>query len=210
MKKRIVCFGDSNTWGYNPISANRFDENTRWTGCLSNLLGNEYTVIEEGLNSRTNVMDDPYNAVMAGVTYLEPCIKSHKPFDLLIIMLGTNDTKLIYNAPSECIARGAERLIKIANTSTCGINDNPPKVLLVCPPYVKDSKVFASVFNDESIKKSKDLAYYYEQVAIKQGCYFMDASKFVETSPIDGIHLDENGHKVFAQEMYKKVKELIG
>ena len=91
MKKRILCFGDSNTWGYNGENGERFDEYIRWTGRLQRLLGSEYTVIEEGQNGRTTVWDDPIENRLAGLTYLWPCMESQSPFDLIIIMLGTND-----------------------------------------------------------------------------------------------------------------------
>ena len=100
MKKRIVCFGDSNTWGYNALESSRYGEEIRWTGRLQRLLGEEYTVIEEAQNGRTTVWDDPIENRLAGLTYLWPCMESHSPFDLLIIMLGTNDTKLYFNVPA--------------------------------------------------------------------------------------------------------------
>ncbi len=89
--KTIVCFGDSNTWGFAPISKARYDRDTRWPGVLRNALGGGYLVIEEGQNGRTTVWDDPIEANKNGATYLLPCLESHKPLDLLIIKLGTND-----------------------------------------------------------------------------------------------------------------------
>jgi len=209
MKKRILCFGDSNTWGFNPESGNRFNEEQRWTCLLQTLLGSDYTVIEEGENCRTNVVKDPYKGVMAGIDYLVPCLHSHKPFDLIILMLGTNDTKNIYGAPSDCIAMGQERLIKLINSSDSGIDNNPPKILLIAPPYIKEKNGFPSVFDQEAVNKSHELAKHYETLALKYQISFLDASKFVETSDIDGVHLDINGHKVFAEKIYEKVKEII-
>ena len=86
MKKRILCFGDSNTWGY-MTSGGRFDEETRWPMRLEKLLGPEYTVIEEGFNGRTCVFDDPIEGgYKSGLTYLPPCVMSHSPLDLVILM----------------------------------------------------------------------------------------------------------------------------
>jgi lysophospholipase L1-like esterase len=86
--KRILCYGDSNTWGYDPVTQERFDKNERWTGQLSQMLGGNYDVIEEGLNGRTTVWDDPIEGYKNGRDYLIPCLESHKPLDLVIILLG--------------------------------------------------------------------------------------------------------------------------
>ena len=91
--RRILCFGDSNTWGYDPATGERFDEQTRWTGVLQAALGGDYTVIEEGLNGRTTVWDDPIEGHKNGHEYLVPCLETHRPLDLVVLMLGTNDLK---------------------------------------------------------------------------------------------------------------------
>ncbi|MBQ4416282.1 MAG: acylhydrolase, partial [Butyrivibrio sp.] len=92
-RRRILCFGDSLTWGYDPVKQNRIDEDSRWTGVLQNLLGDGYRVIEEGQNGRTIATDDPAEGEKNGLRYVIPCIESHKPLDLMIVMLGTNDLK---------------------------------------------------------------------------------------------------------------------
>ena len=111
MKKRILCFGDSNTWGYIAVKGERYDEDTRWTGRLSKMLGDGCTVIEEGLNGRTTVWEDFVENHMSGLEYLWPCMETHKPFDLIVIMLGTNDTKCYFGAQARSIADGAGRLL---------------------------------------------------------------------------------------------------
>jgi lysophospholipase L1-like esterase len=135
--KSIVCFGDSNTWGYIPATGKRYPKEIRWTNILQQELGNEYEIIEEGLNGRTTVWDDPidadYDANRNGKAYLGACIKSHFPLDLIIIMLGTNDLKVRYSVTAEDIAKSAGRLAKMVNESDCGIDGKPPKVLLVSP-----------------------------------------------------------------------------
>ena len=91
--KRILCFGDSNTWGWNPANKERFDENSRWTGILKNKLGENYDIIEEGLNGRTTVWDDPIEGYKNGKKHLPSCLESHRPLDIVVLMLGTNDLK---------------------------------------------------------------------------------------------------------------------
>ncbi len=114
MKKRILCFGDSNTWGY-MTSGGRFDEETRWPMRLGKLLGPEYTVIEEGFNGRTCVFDDPIEGgYKSGLTYLPPCVMSHSPLDLVILMLGTNDLKKRFGMTAFTIGGGVTALVKAA------------------------------------------------------------------------------------------------
>lgn len=91
--KNILCYGDSNTWGYDAETKNRFPPDVRWTGILKRTLGEGYHVIEEGLNGRTTVWDDPIEGYKNGREYLIPCLESHRPLDLVIIMLGTNNLK---------------------------------------------------------------------------------------------------------------------
>ena len=110
--KRILCFGDSNTYGHNPATEGRFDETVRWTKQLSRILGEKYLVVEEGLNSRTAAItpeDEPY---LNGLTYLSPCVRSHQPLDLVILMLGTNDMKTCFSMTPERIAEEIRSLIR--------------------------------------------------------------------------------------------------
>ena len=100
MKKHIVCFGDSNTHGYCAMNDGRFDENERWTCLLQKELGEDYLILEEGLSGRTTCFNDPLFEGLSGLDYIYPCLMSHEPVDLLIIMLGTNDTKERFGASS--------------------------------------------------------------------------------------------------------------
>ena len=91
--KSILCYGDSNTYGLMPDSPDRYPRDVRWTGILQKKLGEDYYVIEEGLSGRTTLWDDPIEEHKNGKKYLLPCLDSHKPVDLVILMLGTNDLK---------------------------------------------------------------------------------------------------------------------
>lgn len=95
--KRVLCFGDSNTWGYIPASGKRHPVGIRWTTLLQEKLGSDFEVIEEGLNSRTTDMNDPKHVGKNGLAYLRPCLETHDPIDLIILMLGTNDMKERFN-----------------------------------------------------------------------------------------------------------------
>lgn len=105
-KKRVLCYGDSNTWAPDMDSGGRLNDSDRWTGRLAQHLGKDWTIIEEGLSGRTTVLDDPYEPFRNGRQYLTPCLLSHQPLDLVIVMLGTNDLKSRFNVTAEDIGRG--------------------------------------------------------------------------------------------------------
>ena len=108
--RTVLCYGDSNTWGYDPATRTRYPPHVRWTGVLATRLGAEYRVVEEGLNGRTTRWDDPIEPGRNGLTYLRPCIESHQPLDVIIIMLGTNDLKRRFDLSASDIAQSAAAL----------------------------------------------------------------------------------------------------
>ena len=108
---RILCFGDSNTYGYIPDGSGRYSEDIRWTGLLQKKLASEATVIEEGLCGRTTVFQDELRAGRRGSELLPVLLESHYPLNLVTVMLGTNDCKTVYGASAEVIGKGVEQLI---------------------------------------------------------------------------------------------------
>jgi lysophospholipase L1-like esterase len=206
--KTILCYGDSNTWGYDPVTQKRLPRDARWPGVLRNTLGEDYLVIEEGLNGRTTVWDDPIELDKNGATYLRPCIQTHKPLDLVIIMLGTNDLKTRFCLNSYDIASGAGVLVDIVLKSNTGINAEAPEVLLMAPPatvYFPDTQIFAG-----AEKKSKDFSNQYRRVVNEKGCHFLDAGEHAESSPLDGIHLESDMHERLGLAVSAKVREILG
>ena len=214
MKKRIICFGDSNTWGYNPTNGTRYDENTRWPMVLQKLLGDDYQIIEEGQNGRTIANADPWEwGCKCGMDYILPMVESHKPFDLLIIMLGSNDLKAKFHLPAGDIAGSLQNMLMKTVSYLkfqCGIQ---PKILIVSPPYLGDdleSSPFAPFFDVKSaIDNSKHLAYWYELVAKQFECDFFDAATVCKAGSVDCLHLMEEGHKNLAEGIYRKTLELL-
>lgn len=213
MKKRIICFGDSNTWGFNPTDGSRYDEYTRWPMVLQNLLGDEYQIIEEGQNGRTIANSDPWEwGCKCGMDYILPMVESHKPFDLLIIMLGSNDLKAKFHLPAGDIAGSMQNLLMKTKNFLhyqCGID---PKILIVAPPYLGEnlaSSPFAPFFDvDSAIENSKRLAYWYELVAKQFECEFLDAATLCKAGEVDCLHLMPEGHKDLAEGIYRKILEI--
>lgn len=206
--KRIVCFGDSNTWGYDPVNLCRYPNDIRWPGVMQRELGNGYEVIEEALNGRTTVWEDPIEEHKCGKDHLIPVIKSHQPFDLLIIMLGTNDLKKRFSLSAFDIAQGAGTLVGIARTTDDAIGGNAPDVLLIAPPKTGKLTDFAYMFEGAG-EKSGRFAIEFQRVADEMGCHFLDAGAVIETSDVDGIHLDETNQRKLGLAVAKKVQEII-
>ena len=189
----ILCYGDSNTWGYEPGTGERYAKQERWTGVLQKVLGSEYNVIEEGQSGRTTVWDDPIEGYKNGKSYLPVCLETHKPLDLVIIMLGTNDLKKRFSLPAQDIARGAGVLIDIVKKSDCGRNENPPKTLLMSPPPLGKITDLAEMF-EGALEKSKKLSEHYKAIAQEHACEFFNTSSVIRSSDIDGVHLEGKEH----------------
>lgn len=219
MKKHILCFGDSNTHGYcaDPSdcadsSLGRYNEDERWTCLLQKYLGDEYLVIEEGLSGRTTVFHDPLHEGLCGIYYLSPCLKSHEPIDLLVIMLGTNDTKERFSANAYAIGKGMERLVISAKNTDCWAK-NEPNILVICPPPIGEGLLSSPVvfeMGESSVEKSRELAAFYEMSCSLLNVHFLDAGEAgVTFSEIDFMHLNKASHAKLAEILNKLIPTLL-
>ena len=206
--KTIVCFGDSNTWGYDPVTKERLGRDARWTGVMWQTLGEGYAVIEEGLNGRTTLWDDPIEGYKNGKDYLIPCLETHRPFDLMTIMLGTNDLKKRFSVSAYDIASSAGVLVDIVKNSDAGLNRNPPKVLLLAPPPVTKLTDFAQMF-EGSQEKSKRFAEEFRRTAAEHGCELLDTSTVIVSSDLDGIHFEAAEHQKLGRAVAAKIKQML-
>lgn len=215
--KTIVCYGDSNTHGYDPRNGGRYAYHIRWPGQLQMLLGREeYYVIEEGLNSRTTVHSDVcYDDNKSGVDLLPAILKSHMPVDLLIIMLGSNDMKQRFSMGAAEIARSAALLVSTAKNVSASKNPSgkPCHILLIAPPPItealRDGGCYCE-FGDRALRISAELSGWYARVANSQRVAFLDAAELVTPSDIDGLHLTPEGHTLLAQAVAEKCREILG
>ncbi len=207
--KTILCYGDSNTWGWNPLTLQRYAPNERWPGVLQQALGEEYKVIEEGLNGRTTVWDDPIEGYKNGKNYLIPCLETHRPLNLVIIMLGSNDLKMRFSLSAYDIANGVGVLVDAVQKSAAGPGGNAPSVLLMAPPLLKELSEFAEMF-EGAAAKSKQFARHYQRVAEEFGCEFLDTSRIIVASNIDGVHLELSEHQKLGQAVAVEVKRFLG
>ena len=204
----IMCYGDSNTYGYNP-EGGRYNKEERWPDILQSLLGSNYHVIPEGLNGRTTAFD-PVNtfAWKNGAAHLDPILATNKPLDYIVFMLGTNDCKYTDDLSLEEITGGMEKLIEQCEYLCPILQDSMPKIILVSPPKIGDnveSTNAADEFDATSIEKSVQLGVEYEKLAKKHNCIFVSITDIAEVSEIDGVHLTRNGQKTVAEEIYKVI-----
>ena len=210
MTKVVVCFGDSNTWGAKPDGSGRFAPDVRWTGVLQRELGADYKVIEEGLNGRTTNIDDTIEEDRNGRRHLPSLLESHRPFDLIVIMLGTNDLKTRNNRNAADIAQSAAKLADLARRSMCGPDGGAPKVLLMAPPATVEAGHGLDALFVGSLEKSKQFPQQYAFWADAIGAEFLDAGSVIVSSPIDGIHFDPEAHETLGRAVAAKVKAILG
>ncbi|MEI0532053.1 SGNH/GDSL hydrolase family protein [Brachyspira pilosicoli] len=208
----ILCYGDSNTFGFIPTLNKRYSIDERWTGILQNILGNDYRVIEEGLCGRTTVFDDPFEPGRNGMAYIEIALDTHKPLDLVILSLGTNDVKVHFSATSNLITEGIKRIIFKIRNSEDSMEYKKPEILLLAPPPVGE-KVHAlydfSGFNQNSIKISKELAAKYKLLAEQEKVHFFDLGSIVKFTEEDQVHLDKESHKIIAENLAMEIKNIF-
>lgn len=209
--RTVVCFGDSNTFGQIPGVAQmvRYGHGERWPGVMRQALGSDWYVVEEGLCGRTTVSDDPIEGdYKNGRRYLRPCLLSHLPVDLLIIMLGTNDLKVRFHKPASEIAMGVACLVHDTLDMHCGPGGATPEILVVAPPpLLEDLHDWQPVFAG-GFEKSRELALEFEYVADTLGVHFFDAGKVAASSSADGFHLDAEGHRSLGAALAAEVQAI--
>lgn len=204
--KRILCFGDSNTWGEIP-KGQRYPIDNRWTGLLQKYLGNAFEVVEEGLCARTTDIDDPKEAGRNGLTYLAPCLRSHNPLDVVILMLGTCDLKERYRRTPERIFKGIENLVKAVLKISWNKKLLPAKIILLSPPLLIES------INQDKYRgceaKAKFLGKGYQEIANKYKLLFIDLVNEIEPSKTDGAHLEPEAHEKIAKLLTSEINSLL-
>lgn len=214
--RSVLCFGDSNTFGYDPqgvASGTRFryPVDVRWPGVLQGLLGPDWRIVEEGLCGRTTVHRDPFEGGLCGLDELPVALASAQPIDCIVLMLGTNDMKTCFNLAANDIARGVESLVLAIKRFPWAVGCWEPMILVVSPPHIGEGvrNVVLSSFGEHSVRVSHEVAEAYRVVADEQGCAYLDASKVCEPSPIDHIHMTPQGHGELARAVAKAIGEMF-
>lgn len=201
--KKILCYGDSNTFGYNPVDNSRFEK--RWTSLLKQYLGNDYEILEEGACDRTGFVYNPKGDLFSAQKHFPALFSNIKNIDILILAVGTNDLQFQYDISFDSVKEGLEKLIKTAQEKTGHIILIPPVIL-----YEKVLEGFFSFqFDAKSVIKSQTIGEIYKQFSDKYNLDFFDINEYTKPSDFDGLHYDENGHKIIAEKLAEYILNLF-
>lgn len=215
-KRQILCYGDSNTWGYTPGSGLRYPANRRWTGVMAQQLGVRYQVLEAGLNGRTTIFDDPVDDYRNGAKSLGATLLQSCPLDLVVLSLGTNDLKFTDAKES---ARGLSVLISDTRrvlTETAHIYEaepwvTPVRILVISPILVHPE--LENISPDTTIRggyvKSLEFAAAFQAVAEREDAWFLDAARYASPSDTDGVHMTAASHESLGRAVAEKVREIF-
>jgi lysophospholipase L1-like esterase len=197
--KKILCFGDSNTFGYIPANGGRYSKNIRWTGILQDLCKNDFEIIEAGCNNRTCFVDNPNGIMLTGYKILPEILQSD--LDIVILALGINDLQLFFNVSENDIKNGIENLIDIVRSKVPNA-----QIIILSPARLSNDVLhggFAFQFDRTSIEKSLVIGKIYQTVAQEKLCDFLDLDKIVKVSQKDGLHFEPEQHKIIAQAIFE-------
>jgi lysophospholipase L1-like esterase len=203
--KTILCYGDSITWGYNPVDGSRLPFELRWPGVLQATLGSGHRVIEEGLSGRTVATDSWILPHRDGRAMLAPLLESHAPLDWVIILLGTNDCGPTYRRDVGEIAFGCATLLWTVQKASAGPAGGVPQMLLVSPPPFGKFSPFMELFFRGGEATGRGLAAAYATVAEACGARSLDAATILPPGPVDGVHPDVDGHRRLGEAIAKVV-----
>lgn len=204
--KKILCYGDSNTFGFIPETCRRYEKNERWSGILSELLGDNFQIVEEGMNNRTGFFKNPEGLKQSGGEYLSIFLQNHKNVDICILALGTNDAQFFYNLEKESTEIGMQRLID----SIYEVNKNT-KIIIVPPVKITENILhsgFRMMFDQTSIDRIKIVYPIFKKVADKNNCLYFDFNEIVQPSQTDGIHYTKESHKIIAEKLAKFIQQI--
>ena len=199
----LLCFGDSNTWGFNPATWERYPLNIRWPGVLQKELGERYRVIEEGQNGRTAVEGKRIRGADRVITV--SALANHSPFALVILMLGTNDLLMRSSVSPDDVGKGIDVLLNIIHNSDAGPGGSAPAVLLLAPPPI-GSHAGETDALESAVTQSLLFAERYASIAADFGCAFLNTGEIVRSSEIDGSHLDASEHTKLGLAVAKRVR----
>lgn len=217
--KNILCFGDSNTWGYDVTlydaktdSAQRMPYDLRWTGRVQNMLGPEYRIIEDALNARTCMREDPYFPHRHGLSSLETALDAQAPLDLVVLQIGCNELKHMFNLTAGMISFGMEKMVTAIEQSY--YRYPVPKILLIAPAPVHPgiyNMIYGFSFGPDAYKKSMEFGELYKDVAERHGCEFINCADLnFELNTLDGLHYSRADHEKLANAVAPKIKEMLG
>lgn len=210
--QHILVYSDSLSWGIIPTTRKRLLFEQRWPGVMEMSLcssGQNVRVIEDCLNGRRTVWDDPFKPGRNGIVGLAQRIEIHSPLELVVLMLGTNDFQSTHNCNAGHSSQGISALVSTIRTAPIEPGMPVPQILVVAPPAIRASKGPMAHKFEGAEAKSLGLAAAYRAVCAEVGCHFFDAGSLVTSSNLDGVHLDLEQHLALGNAMATVVKPLL-
>ena len=210
----VLCYGDSNTWGYVPGTGLRIGRWERWPGVLQRALGEDVHVIEEGLSGRTTAFDVPFSPQRNGLAYLPVALMTHAPLDAVVLLLGTNDV-FLPGVNAHQAARGAMTIVETIRASMAGPEGEAPSVLVLIPPS------FAPLGPDgleapDAERESERFPDAFRAIAARDAEWIggevplLDLGELIASSPVDGIHFDVEAHRTIGGSVAARLRDLLG
>ena len=195
--KKILCYGDSNTFGYNPADMSRFDEDIVWTSVLQENLGSGYEVINEGLCDRMGFVNNEKGFEFSSQKHFPKFISKAENVDFLILFIGTNDLQFQYDISFGAVEKGLENLINLAQKKV--------KNIIVIPPVILDESILKGFFNFQfdktSIVKSRKIGRIFRKISNIYHCLYFDINKITQPSDTDGLHYSKESHKIIGEKL---------
>ena len=210
--QHILVYSDSLTWGIIPNTRQRLPFEQRWPGVTElalNQQGADCRIIEDCLNGRRTVFEDPYKPGRNGLQGLALRIEIHSPLSLVILMLGTNDFQSMHPHQAWHAAQGMAALIQSVRTAPIEPGMPVPPILIIAPPAVAHPKGLIAAKFAGAEEKCKGLADAYQAISQAMDCAFFDAGSIVRTSDVDGVHLDAAQHTTLGLAIAHKVNALL-
>lgn len=211
--QQILIYGDSLTWGIVPNTRRRLGFEERWPGVLEKSLneaGARVRVIEDCLNGRRTVFEDPFKPGRNGLEGLAQRIEVHSPLALVVVMLGTNDFQFChpYNNGWSA-AQGIAALVREIRGAPIEPGMAVPGILVVAPPAIEAPRGAIAAKFEGAESRCVGLGEAYREVAATLGCGFFDAGSVTPASRVDGVHLDAEQHGVLGRALAPVVAGLI-
>lgn len=201
--KKIICYGDSNTFGFNPENCGRYSKEERWSGILAKLLQPEYEVTEAGCNNRTAFFVNEDGILQSGHLYIPQFLEECKDFDIFILALGTNDLQRFYVLDEKIVKKGLSYFYNVIKSY------NDKVRLILVPPVILDETVlkghFAYQFDEKSIELSVWIQDIYKKFAKDNKIEIFDFNEFSRPADADGLHYDIKAHKVIAENLAQNI-----
>lgn len=210
--QHLLVYADSLSWGIVPTTRRRLPFDERWPGVLENVLNADerrVRVIEDCVNGRRTVWDDPYKPGRNGLAGIAERVEAHSPLALVILMLGTNDFQSMHPHDAWHSAQGIAALVRAIRTAPIEPGMPVPPVLVVAPPPFDDPRGPLGPKFAGAAAKSRGLAAAFASVAGELGCPYFDAGSVTPASKVDGIHLDADQHAVLGRALAAVVRPLL-